>query len=78
MRGLKRRHGRHRVTIQVLFFPSFFFPSLPFFLLQRRYNRRLGNDAALPMEILSYEFSQMRIRAIYARTNGPRAAQKGS
>ena len=30
------------------------------------------------MEILSYEFSQMRIRAIYARTNGPRAAQKGS
>lgn len=28
------------------------------------------------MEILSYEFSQMRIRAIYARTNGP--AQKGS
>lgn len=59
-------------------FSFFFFPSLPLFLLQRRYNRRLGNDAALPMEILSYEFSQMRIRAIYARTNGPRAAQKGS
>lgn len=28
-RGLKRRHGQHRVTIQVLFFSFFFFPLPP-------------------------------------------------